>query len=295
MSGSIRTDPDFHLYPSVNSNGCNQKRELTMKKRNQMSGVLGERSKILLLISLGLVIMILAGCDEKDSYEARFEDAKIALDDGNYAVAKAILVELPQTAEVKEALSSVIAGGDLNLNMFNIILTMDSLEEDGDTGSVDMIGLLIGGDTAYISGDAITAKLLAATEAIELYKDIAEMKGLGVDGLANEQKLQLGLLCITRTVLTIGSLISDELPAGASITLTESWIKANRSYFPTVNPSTGDLDRIGEDLLFIGYSISSLGESNDMKDDYEGFQNELDANSDNMMTSLELNTYIDNM
>ncbi len=266
-----------------------------MKKRQEVLGKLSRFSTFFLIICLSVFIVSFTGCDDEDSYEVRLEDARMALDEGRYAAAKAILVELPQTIEVKEALSSAIAGFDLNLDMYSIILTMDELEEGGDTGSVDMIGLVIGGDSDQITGETIAEKLLAANEAILLYKDIADMKGIGIDGLSNEQKLQLGLLCITRTVLTIGSLISDELPAGTKLTLTESWIHTNRVDFPTINPSAENLTSIGEDLLYIGYSIDSLGDTNDLKDDYEGFIIELDSNLDNAMTSPELNAYLDSM
>lgn len=255
----------------------------------------GRIARTLMLIGLGLVLVLSAGCDDEDSYEVRLEDARMAIDDGEYAKAKAILLELPQTAEVKEALSNAISGGDLNLDMFNIIITMDELEAEGETGSIDMIGRIIGGSVDTLDAELIAAKLASASEAIELYKDIAEMEGGGIPGLTMDQKLQLGLLCITRTVLTIGKLILDELPADSSIMLTESWIRTNRGAFPVLNPSPADLANIGEDLVFTGYAIDALSATNDMRDDYEEFIGELDTNGDSATTADELNAYIANM
>ncbi len=251
-------------------------------------------------------MLVFAGCDKDDTYEVRLEDALMFIDDGNYAAAKAILLDLPQTAEVKEALSNCIAGGDLNLDMFNIILTMDELDDSGDTGSIDMVGLILGDDSNQLTSESLATKLTAANEAIDLYKDIAELNGTGVDGLSADQKLQLGLLSITRTTLTIGTLIADELPAGTPVTLTETWIKDNKEMFSTTDPDSGELEssldpsaddlaRISEDLTYTEYAIDALTTDNDMKDDYQEFKNELDSNGDESTTSNELNSYIDTM
>lgn len=258
----------------------------------------------LLMITLG------TGCDEEGTYEVKLEEARMAIDDGDYSTARSILVDLPQTAEVKEALSNTIAGEELNLDMFNIILTMDSLDEEGETGSIDMIGLLIGDENDQIDVDTIFEKLASATEAIELYKDIAELESAGdkhltkdiaelesagIENLTMDQKLQLGLLCITRIILSVGKLISDELPAGELITLTEAWIRANRDDFTSLTPSDSELEMFAEDLACIGYAIDAISATNDLRDDYEEFIGELDSNGDGETTADELNAYIANM
>jgi hypothetical protein len=103
--------------------------------------------KRLVLFGIAAVLLISAGgflvsCDNGDSFSARLEDARIALDEGNYDLAKSILESLPQTEAVLEYLSNAIAGGDLNIDTFNIIITMDELDDEGSQGSIDIIGKL---------------------------------------------------------------------------------------------------------------------------------------------------------
>lgn len=235
------------------------------------------------------------GCDDGSSYEARLEDAKIAIDEGDYASAKSILLGLPRTPEVLEYLSNAIAGGDLNLDMFNIISTMADLEDSGDQGSIDMIGMVIGGDDNQLTGEEIDAKLASATEAIELFQDIAVLQGGGVDELSSDLKMQLGLLSMTRITLTMADLISQELPADQPVEMTETWIRENRDGFMPLNPDAAALETIGEDLVYTGYAIGAISDTSDIKDDYETFKSDLDANGDNMTTADELNAFIADM
>lgn len=249
-----------------------------------------------LIIGLTVCFLIIpfTGCDDTDSYEAQLEEARMAIDDGNYTLARSILEGLPQTIDVLMYLSHAIAGGELNLDTFNIISTLEDLGDSGNSGSIDMIGLIIGNDSNQLSSTEIDSKLASATEAIELFKDIAALQGKTMEELSDDHKLQIGLLSITRTVLSIADMISDELP-GEDVGLTESWIQDNRDGFTPINPDSEDLNRVDEDLTYISNAIGVFADTNDMKDDYQGFRDELDPNGDNQTSSTELNNYIDNM
>lgn len=251
---------------------------------------------------IGLFMLLAAvsmtGCDNGDSYEAKLENARIALDDGNYDLAKSILETLPGTAEVMEYMSNAIAGGDLNLDTLNIISTLEDLDDEGNTGSIDMIGTIIGDEDNQLTCEEITDKIQSATQAIELFKAIADLSGGGVQDLSDNQKTQLGLLSLTRIVLTLAHRIC--LKTEGPVTMTEAWIQENRAEFTPViteeeSTSEGvvaDLARINEDILFIGYTIDVFADSNDMKDDFQEFKDELDGDLNGVVTYVELNVYI---
>ncbi|MFA6009551.1 MAG: hypothetical protein WC799_06185 [Desulfobacteraceae bacterium] len=260
------------------------------------------KDQVVVLI-IGLFMFLAAvsmtGCDNGDSYEAKLEDARIALDDGNYALAESILATLPQTAMVLEYMSNAIAGGDLNLDTLNIISTLEDLDDEGNVGSIDMIGRIIGDENNQLTCEQITDKIQSATEAIELFKAIADLNGGGVQDLSDNQKTQLGLLSITRVVLTLAHRIC--IKTGGPVTMTEAWIQANRdaNFSPLITAEestseevTADLARINEDLVFIGYTIDVFADSNDMKDDFLEFKNEIDADLNGNVTYVELNAYI---
>jgi len=248
-----------------------------------------------------LAAVSMTGCDNGSSYEAKLEDARIALDDGNYTLAKSILATLPQTATVLEYMSNSIAGGDLNLDTLNIISTLEDLEDEHNVGSIDMIGRIIGDEDNQLTCDEIADKIVSATEAIELFKAIADLNGGGVQDLSDNQKTQLGLLSITRIVLTLAHRIC--IKTQRPVIMTEDWIQENRAGFTPLitdeeSASEGvatDLARINEDLVNIGYTIDVFADSNDMKDDFQEFKDELDSNTDGNVTYVELNTYIDQL
>ncbi len=269
-----------------------------------MSSIFRFLKKRMLFCATLSVLVIAAGgflvsCDNGDSFDAKLEEARIALDHGNYAQARAILESLPQTEMVLEYLSNAIAGGELNMDTLNIIATMDELDDEGKEGSVDIIGTIIGNENDELSCEDIEAKLAAVNEAIGLFEQIMDLKPNGIADLTEGQKLQLGLLSMTRTVLVLAKLISNKYNASseicAAIVMTEEWIKANRHLFPTVEPTQDDLDSIDEDLHYISVAIDAVDENNDMLDDYNEFKNELDSDSNDHVTADELNLYIANM
>jgi hypothetical protein len=256
-----------------------------------------------------LAAVSMTGCDNGDSYEAKLEDARIALDDGNYDRAKSILATLPETAEVMEYMSNAIAGGDLNLDTLNIISTLEDLDDQGNTGSIDMIGTIIGDDDNQLTCEEIVDKIHSATAAIELFNDIAALNGGGIQDLSDNQKTQVGLLSITRIVLILAHRIC--VKTGGPVTMTEAWIQENRDaregwagFTPLItdqewNDDNGEdpdgvranLIMINEDIVNIGYTIDVFADSNDMKDDFEEFKNEL-ANGDDDVSYGDLNAYI---
>lgn len=250
-----------------------------------------KRTGLMLSLCMILAVSSLTGCDNGDSYEAKLEDARIALDDGNYALAKSILEELPRTDEVLQYLSNAIAGDSLNLDLLNIISTMAELEDEGNSGSIDMVGLILGDDGEPMDQQDISEKLDAANEAIALFEEIAGDNG--IDSLTDNQKIQLGLLAVTRTVLTLSGMIYDEL--GESVVMTEAWISDNWTDDNEVTPDPTELELIDQDMEYVFYAVQALSDgSNDMEDDFGNFRDEL-TGGDGETSESDINAYFDAM
>lgn len=261
------------------------------------------KNQVVMLIA-GLFMFLAAvsmmGCDNNDSFEAKLEEARMALDDGNYDRAKAILETLPGTVQVLEYLSNAIAGEELNLDTLNIISTLEDLDDEGNVGSIDMIGRIIGDENNELECEEIVIKRDAATEAIQKFKDIAVLMGVTMDNLSDNQKTQLGLLSVTRVVLTLAHRIC--LRTAGPVIMTEAWIQENRGDFtPLIVINEGeeipadveaDLALINEDMDYIENTIGVFADSNDMKDDFEEFRSEIDADDNGTVTYVELNNYI---
>jgi len=111
-----------------------------------------QRVGILVIIGLACLFIgcdgnVLEGVSDDDSYEAKLEEGLMALDDGDYDKAVDIFRRLnsdyPNKEEVCVYLSNAYAGLT-GIDTFNLLDTISELEDTGDEGSIDMIGLLLG-------------------------------------------------------------------------------------------------------------------------------------------------------
>ena len=102
---------------------------------------------MLLLVSHGCGDSALESLSDDSSFEAQLEEARIAIDDANYENAVRILEGLndayPDNKIVQQYLSNAYAGlGGLDTTDF--LKTIDQLDDSGLSGSIDMIGKVIG-------------------------------------------------------------------------------------------------------------------------------------------------------
>lgn len=261
----------------------------------------------LLLITTGLS---LTGCGDNSSYESKMFDALQALDDENWEQARAILETLPENEEVLQYLSNSYAGS-VGINTFDFLTTIDELDSentgDDQTGSIDMIGKLIGAQDDVLPCDLATEKLEDITTAIETMVLIQTLTGLELN---DDQKVQLGLASITRTVLIIAKLICYEIQPDDSVTMTEEWLDLHHDDFYPVSQGAWDsspvatsyADMLMEDISNVAEAITALSDSNDIQDDFNQFRSDLDNGQGISSTALdgvisldEMNYYLDNM
>lgn len=258
--------------------------------------------KIVAILISGFLSIIIAlslvGCGENlfkgladdDSYAASIEAARIALDKGNWAEAIDILAGMDQNdATVKELKSQAFAG-KVGINTFNLLQTIDNLSKKGNIGGIDMVGTMLGGDNQTLTYTKITQKINDLTNAINTLTSIGT--------LTDEQRIQLGLLSLSRATLTIALIISEDKNK-KDVTLTDEGIEGEY----TTTPDFSDVENINDKLNTLLDDIGNIASSidaitkttgqttgNDLSDNFNQFKDKL-AGSDNKVTLEELQNY----
>ena len=259
------------------------------------------------LLFLFFVIFTLTGCDDSvfesiaddDSYEARIEEARIAIDDANYAGARALLLALnadfPNTAEVLRLLANAYAGL-AGLDTFNLLETIDLLDDQNNEGGIDMIGLVLGSADGVLTATEITNKLANFANAINALASISSP--------TDDERVQLGIMSLNHAALTIADIIIEDT-GNTEITLTDEGLD---TLYPTGTTSefsteatSERLTSISQDIVTISDSIAAIDRvtgadvNNDISESLEGFQNDVDPDGDESVTQSELESYIANL
>ncbi len=240
---------------------------------------------------------------DDNSKEARIEEALIALDDGEYARARAILTalkaEYPNDGTIAQYLSNALAGL-AGIDTFNLLETIDRLNEEGNIGGIDMVGLVLGDADGILTTTEITDKLSDLGAAIEALTD------LGEENLTDDQKVQLGLLSLNHAALTIADILADET-GESEITLTEEGIEQLFDDYTTELSDLSDADDITNKLSGLSEDINNLtgsieaiativgGDSgNDLSDSFDQFHDDV-AGNDDVVTEAELEDFLQNL
>ena len=240
---------------------------------------------------------------DDNSKEARIEEALIALDDGEYARARAILLalkaEYPNDGTIAQYLSNALAGL-AGIDTFNLLETIDRLDDEGNIGGIDMVGLVLGDADGVLTTTEITDKLSDLGDAIEALTD------LGAGNLTDDQKVQLGLLSLNHAALTIADILADET-GSTEITLTEDGITDLFDTFTTelsdlsdATDITNKLSGLSDDINNITGSIDAIativggGSGNDLSDSFDEFHDDI-AGNDDVVTEAELEDFLQNL
>lgn len=265
-------------------------------------------SRFLGLFCLCVIFRFIVGCDgnvmegigDDNSYEARIEDARIALDAVNYTKAVTILSALradyPDDPTVLQYLSSAYAGL-AGLDTFDLLETIDLLSDLGQEhdGDIDTIGLVVGDANGVVTTTQIDADINNLNSAIESLEAISNP--------TNDHLIQLGLLSLTRASLTIADVIAADT-GNDEVTLTEEGIAGA---YPTDSPdfteeaTTERLDDLAEDIARIGTavvtldSITTTGSENDLSESFDGFQQDIDPDENDTITQQELEDYVNSL
>lgn len=236
------------------------------------------------------------GISDDDSFEARLEAARMCIDDEQYQEAIEILNDLkeeqPDNEEVTEYLSNAHAGL-AGLDTFELLEVIDDLDEAGNSGSIDMIGLVLGDSDGLLTAEEVPGKLGNLTEAIDQLN--------AIDDPTDDQIVQLGLLSVSRIGLTLSKIILSDT-GNASLTLTEEGIQLvydTKPEFEDGDVSDEDLDNLTDDIHNVGEAVTIMTENysddNDLNEDFLEFKSDFDQNDDDTIDIQELENYIDGL
>lgn len=262
------------------------------------------------LLCLCFAIFALTGCEgnmfeglaDDSSYEARLEEAMIALDDGDYAKARAILSDLnsdyPNDPIILQYLSNAFAG-EAGIDTFNLLETIEQINDDPNAGSIDMVGQMLGDANGMITANEIKEDLSKINDAIDALEAIPEADR------TDDQTVQLGLLSMNRAVLTIADTIAEDT-GEQTITLTEAGISA--LYPGTTEPDFNDeltgndrLSTLSTDTQNIDDSVETINtisgqdSQNDLSENFGGFSDEIDTDGADGISTEDLENFINNL
>jgi len=257
------------------------------------------------LLSVCFVIMAITSCEENSlewladdsSYEARIEEARIAIDDREYARARDLLLQLkaeyPGDPLILQYLSNAYAGL-IGLDTFNLLTTIDQLIEAGNTGNIDMVGTVLGDVSGIILADGIDSTLANLESAINALEEISNP--------TDDQTVQLGLLSLNHAAMTIADIVAENTNA-TEVTLTEDGLSA--TYGGTApdlsnEATTERLDTLSNDMDNIGNAVDSIanitgigaGQENDLSESFDEFTQDVDPDGDESITQSELQDYL---
>jgi len=289
-----------------NKEGWNMKTNIYVKRKGKGSCI-----RLCGLLCLCFTIFALAGCEgnmfeglaDDSSYEARLEEAMIALDDQDYAKAKSILTELnadyPNDPTILQYLSNASAGL-AGIDTFNILETIEEINEDPNAGSIDMIGKTLGDSDGALANDEIKDKIDNIDDAIDTLEAISNP--------TDDQIVQLGLLSLTRAILTIADMVADDT-GSEKITLTEDGIG---NFYPGATmPDFADeledeegnkrLDILSKDLDNIAKAIEAIknisgqDSDNDLSENFGDFSDEIDTDGVDGISTEDLENFINGL
>jgi hypothetical protein len=262
------------------------------------------------LLLLCFAISTIPGClEDESSYEARIEEARIALDNGDYERARSLLLQLKaeygNDPLVLQYLSNACAGL-VGIDTFRLLEVIDDLIGMEQEGRIDMVGLVLGGTEGVLESDEID-------EMIELLENctIAELENIAEP--TDDQIVQLGLASLFKAALIIADIVIDDLGID-EITLTEDGLF--NLYGPQNPPDFDDidiaarLDSLSDDIVRIDTSIDAIltlanlttVDQNDLSEAFDRFLSDIDPNIDEELeaglvevTQQELENYIINL
>jgi len=260
----------------------------------------------------GLVCLCVAGflisCDgnmfesisDDDSYEARLEEGLMALDDEDYDKAVDLFLDLRDDYSSKEEVCVYLSNayaGLTGIDTFSLLETIDDMDDVGDEGNIDMIGLLLGDARGEINEDQVTDKAALLSLAKAAIEDC-------IDDPNTDEIVQEGLLALGDAALFIADLVMRDQDVD-TVVLTEDGLD---ELYEGVDPidfdddlTPGDVDEFNEILDDIEAAVDTIEElvgaddENDLSESFDEFLEDLDGNGDGDVAISELEDYITNL
>jgi len=253
----------------------------------------------MVLICIFLIAVLTVGCDDDDSFEANLEEAKIAIDDGNFDKAVSILTAMAQTGEVLDVLASAYAG-QVGIDTFEILAEVDDDDDDGNDGSIDLIGQVLGvGADNALTCMMVDTKLSILNQAITA---LLASAGNDLNALTEDGKATLAIYGFTDFILVLGDILCDNYGSTVvppnTVILTEAWIKAlETDYgvdFDTISLGAGQLASINQDIAYVGLGVTALDGDNDLAEEFVAFIVDI-GGDDGSVTEAEFRAFLNGL
>lgn len=242
---------------------------------------------------VGLFAWALSACGDQNLFErlaeddttaAEVESAKIAIDDGNFTGAIAILQGLCGTstsaptcdAETASLLASAFAGR-AGLNVFDLIENSVTIGSGSTLGSLSTFSTLLSAPTAGDKGDLHTAVDILA----------------GLSNPTPNQYLQLAIYAMADAVVTVGVDLTDGFHPTTGHPNT---VPPDAPAVQAVDATEGTLLQVATDLDRTLDGLAGAGLQNeDLRDDIEQLEREIDADNDGAVSADEMQQFLDGL
>jgi hypothetical protein len=270
--------------------------------------------KAVLFLSFG-ILLSLAGCDsnmlealsDDSSSEAKFEEARMALDDGNYQEAIDILAANYDATNPDPETVRILASAYMGLAGIDLTYILENSEESGD--SFDTIASAL---SLTVTGQDTEARFITAGSADELLANLAQAQDYLNDlmdyyddqGLTPDQDdtVQTGMASAIHFIIQLGQAASET--TGSNIPLNKA---AYREIFPDDENLDARLDDLADsldeeslqdDLMDVSAAVDTLvevqGADDDLAEEFDEFLNELLGGGDiGTFTGQSAAAYVD--
>lgn len=253
------------------------------------------------VIVLALVCLLLTavGCDESSSDAAKLEDARIAIDNGNYSKAIDILSGMEGTKEVLEVRASARAG-QAGIDTFEILSKIDT--DNNSTEGIDLVGKMLG---TGADNSLTQAQIQEKAGKMDLAKEnLLASVGDNPNALDDDGKTKLAVYALTDTALILGDILcseyGDSLDPKNAIVLTKDWLNntlkpvatvVGNPAYDSLAPTTEQLNKLSQNIVYVSNAIQILGNDNDLENEFNQFKMDL-SGGDNDITADELKSYL---
>ncbi|MEJ2642933.1 MAG: hypothetical protein P8010_25570, partial [Desulfosarcinaceae bacterium] len=206
----------------------------------------------------------------------------------------ALLDQDPTDPQALVYLSHAYAGM-AGLDTLDLLTVIDELDDNGRSGSIDMVGLVLGDEEGDITATDIADKLAHLNNAIDSLEQIAVNNG----GLSDDETVQRGVLAVARTAMVTADIIFGDqgAAAGDSIRLTEAGLASLYSGTPDFDGdvSSAQSGYLADDILAIQDAIvvlEEIGSDNDLNEDFDEFEQDLNPDGNTIISVEELEAYV---
>jgi tetratricopeptide (TPR) repeat protein len=241
---------------------------------------------------------VFEGVSDDNADDAKLEEARMALDGAEYERAVKLLNDLldgdPADSRSLAYLSQAHAGM-AGLDTLDLLTIIDELDENGKSGSIDMVGLVLGDAEGDVTRTEVFDKLHNLNEAIDSLEQIEANGG----SLSDDEVVQRSVLALARMAMVIADVVFADQDAGvgARIRLTESGLGALYSGDPDFDGDVDeealryladDIERV-QDAIAVLYDISS---DNDLSEDFSEFEQDINPDGNTIISVEELEAYV---